>query len=523
MQRKWTKVFLTLASAGVLLIGSDPVFASGSGFTDVSGHWGKQTIEDTASLDLFHGYPDGAFHPDNSITRAEFVTVLDRAMNSPQPVGTAAFSFADVQDGDWYAPYIKEAIESGVIVPGDFRKEFQPNQAITRGEIARMVVRAIQKYVTGSPASVTFSDVKPTDPMSTYIQQAAADNVIKGYPDGTFHAEQPATRAEAATMILRALQAEPQQGPYNNVVGGVQNAAGPLFAISEFLSGVRDLTVFERTTDFTTLSSFADNKVVQKFGNLIQTANTDGSIVDLEWDPLLPEFVSRDYAIVQTQDVSLIRQGSQVKQQGSLGSVTWYLKFENGTWQVIGSSQLNGPKNWVTAPSISGTTAPYVDYKYQTKSGTYFGTLALLGSINDPSVLQNIEQLFSDAGSDKVTIYAIGGVPVEKTPLAAQIQSLEQNPPSVDHSGKVQFLTYEFGIGQVSPVWFPKENVAAGFFAAFTNNNQDQLIQVDGVPWNKIWDNPLWMTMEQKETLQTIYPDAKGYEAQIESLLNQAR
>lgn len=45
-------------------------------FSDTQGHWAENYIYQTAGVGLIHGYPDGTFRPDQTITRAEFITIL---------------------------------------------------------------------------------------------------------------------------------------------------------------------------------------------------------------------------------------------------------------------------------------------------------------------------------------------------------------------------------------------------------------------------------------------------------------
>ena len=45
---------------------------------DVSGHWAEKSIRKAINSELMAGYPDGSFKPNNPVTRAELVTVLDR-------------------------------------------------------------------------------------------------------------------------------------------------------------------------------------------------------------------------------------------------------------------------------------------------------------------------------------------------------------------------------------------------------------------------------------------------------------
>jgi hypothetical protein len=130
------------------------------------------------------------FRPQETITRAEYATILARALGvetAPQP------------GADWYRPTVATLKRSGIIKEeGDF------TLPITRREMGSWVGHAIAWYgvdVGGRP-DVTFSDIAAL-PEAPLISLAAKAGVIKGYPDGTFGPERTATRAEAAAMTMR--------------------------------------------------------------------------------------------------------------------------------------------------------------------------------------------------------------------------------------------------------------------------------------------------------------------------------
>jgi hypothetical protein len=63
-----------------------------AGITDTTEHWAQVHIEKWISDGLITGYPDGSFNPDNSITRAELVTLVNRAFDIPDNNSTSSFS-----------------------------------------------------------------------------------------------------------------------------------------------------------------------------------------------------------------------------------------------------------------------------------------------------------------------------------------------------------------------------------------------------------------------------------------------
>ncbi len=104
-------------------------------FGDVArSEWYADDIGFVASLGVIAGYKDGTFKPNSNITRAEFVTMamkIDRVVNSGK-------SFKDMSDADWYAEYVKSAAEKGYAT-GYLDGTFRPNNPITRAEAVTII------------------------------------------------------------------------------------------------------------------------------------------------------------------------------------------------------------------------------------------------------------------------------------------------------------------------------------------------------------------------------------------------
>jgi hypothetical protein len=144
-------------------------------------------------------YSQRTFRPQDSITRAEYATLLARALGLETPPANTEV---------WYGPVVSALTERGVLRnQGDF------NQPILRREMGEWVGRALQWYeseVTG--AAVSFSDIAGLEE-AAYIQLASKAGVIKGYPDGTYGPERTATRTEAAVMAVRVAKQLQKNSP----------------------------------------------------------------------------------------------------------------------------------------------------------------------------------------------------------------------------------------------------------------------------------------------------------------------
>ena len=131
-------------------------------FSDVSADaWYAKAVNTLASLGMVSGYPDGTFHPDAPITRAEFATIALAFAYEPL---TASCNYNDVPTSAWFYTYVAQATTYGWI--GGSNGYFRPNDNITRAEVSvivnNMLGRAADEDYVDAHAGdlVTFPDVR---------------------------------------------------------------------------------------------------------------------------------------------------------------------------------------------------------------------------------------------------------------------------------------------------------------------------------------------------------------------------
>ncbi|SEN63961.1 Ig-like domain-containing protein [Paenibacillus sp. OV219] len=101
------------------------------------------------------------------------------------------------------------------IVEGNTLTTFAPNKAITRGEFAMFIAKGLG--LTGDrSAAAKFKDVNTNTILAAYIGAASKAGIVQGTTDGTFKPNNPVTREEMASMMVRAassagVQIVPQQ------------------------------------------------------------------------------------------------------------------------------------------------------------------------------------------------------------------------------------------------------------------------------------------------------------------------
>ncbi len=170
-------------------------------FSDIDeDDWFYADVVAAANEGYVEGMGDGKYEPKGSLTRAQFATMIARAMNyEDKPASPAAFT--DV-NGHWAADAINFCAENG-IVDGYEDCTFKPDRAVTRQEVAAMLTRAFDL--------VEVSDDKYPDDASIsgwaseYVYKCLAAGLMKGDKDtGNFRPASILNRAEAATILMNA-------------------------------------------------------------------------------------------------------------------------------------------------------------------------------------------------------------------------------------------------------------------------------------------------------------------------------
>ena len=113
-------------------------------------------------------------------------------------VDTSEMTFSDVPADAWYAPFVLQLVEEEII-NGYPDGTFRPDGEVTRAEFAKMVANYAPKVT--ETKEVSFSDVKEGDWYYEAVTYMAANGYINGYPDSTFKPDDKISRAEVCTIL----------------------------------------------------------------------------------------------------------------------------------------------------------------------------------------------------------------------------------------------------------------------------------------------------------------------------------
>ena len=172
-------------------------------FSDVKNSLNKAAIEALAAREIINGMGDGTFAPNATMTRAQYATIVVKALGLTPKANN---KFKDVAANAWYAPYVGTANTYG-IVKGVSDTEFNPEGTITRQEAAVMTVRAAK--LCGLDTAVGETEI--TDILCDFtdyrtVASWAKENLAWCYKSGVL--DDTAMNVEPKREILRGEVAE---------------------------------------------------------------------------------------------------------------------------------------------------------------------------------------------------------------------------------------------------------------------------------------------------------------------------
>ena len=195
------KVFKTLAAAFLPTILTVTSFNAHvlANTDDISGHWAETQIKEWANIGYINGYPDGTFLPDNSITRAEFLTLVNKIFKFENKTN---INFIDVRPDYWAYSEIQKGISAGY-VSGDKNGTFRPDDFITRQEAA-VIINKLLDNTEITENKPNFKDAYDIDEWAkNSVDIVYEHGILSGFPNGTYRPKKYMTRAEAVSALKR--------------------------------------------------------------------------------------------------------------------------------------------------------------------------------------------------------------------------------------------------------------------------------------------------------------------------------
>ena len=340
-----------------------------------------------AALDIMVGDASGSLNLDASVTRAEFTKMAVAASTSRDAVGdtVAVKPYPDVPQTHWAAPYIKAAVDLG-LVQGDLHGNFNPGRTITLAEGVTIVLRLL------GYEDADFTGVWPSGQMAQYRALDLDEGVTAGQDSAM-------KRRDALYLFYNLMITKNKEGTYYlnvleptlnlvNTAGELDRVAlinsameGPVVASSGWQSQVgfdtATATVY-RNGGESTLSAVQNQDVVY-WSESMHTIWAYSNKVTGIYESAAPSASNPTSVTVagKTYDIETTEAAYQLSDLGGyqVGDSVTLLLGRNGGVAAVGEASLAQDLVYGVVLSVENTTYEDSDgNSYNTRTATIFGT-----------------------------------------------------------------------------------------------------------------------------------------------------
>lgn len=185
-------------------------------YLDVSSnHWAAKQIEILTEKGVIVGYPDGTFKPDDNVTRAEFASMAIKALGQEHTTVAQPVNFTDINPSFWAYDAIQKALYFDLVSCPPQGEPFRPDDTVTRAESISVAVNAltteqISTFKAKEVLSKRFADVNEV-PEWFIIPAGKAEILsmlvtIPSDKKDRIEADRPATRAEVSAILYDMME-----------------------------------------------------------------------------------------------------------------------------------------------------------------------------------------------------------------------------------------------------------------------------------------------------------------------------
>ncbi len=229
-------LFRLALSALVTLVITIPAFA----YPDVtSDHWAAKQIEVLTEKGVIVGYPDGTFKPDDNVSRAEFASMAIKALGQEHTNVAQPVKFTDIEPGFWAYDSIQKALYFDLISCPPQGEPFRPDDTVTRAESISVAVNALTtEQISDMKAkevlSKKFADTNEV-PEWFLIPAGKAEilNMLVTIPSkdrAKIEANRPATRAEVSAILYEMME-QAQLNPNAKLAEAMRKKTGEGYVV----------------------------------------------------------------------------------------------------------------------------------------------------------------------------------------------------------------------------------------------------------------------------------------------------
>lgn len=208
-------------------------------FPDVpTNHWAAKQMDILSDKGVIVGYPDGTFRPDENVTRAEFASMAIKALGQEHTSVAQPVNFTDITEDFWAYDAIQKSVFFDLISCPPSGEPFRPDDTVTRAESITVAVNALTtEQISEAKAKEVLSKYADAAsvPESFLIPAGKSEilNMLVVMPtDGKASLEptRPATRAEVSVILYKMME-QAKLNPNAKLAEAMRNKTGEGFVV----------------------------------------------------------------------------------------------------------------------------------------------------------------------------------------------------------------------------------------------------------------------------------------------------
>lgn len=210
-------------------------------FNDLpANHWANKEITALTEKNIVVGYPDGSFHPDENVTRAEFAAMAIKALGQEEANVFQPIKFIDIDSSYWAYEAIQKAVYFDLISNNKESENFRPEDSVSRAEAINIAVNSLTtEQISAQKAhdvlAKKYKDIN--DIPECFIIPAGKAEIldmlsVKADRKGFVDANRPATRAEV-TAILYDMMIQAKLNPNAKLAEFMRKKTGEGYIVKD--------------------------------------------------------------------------------------------------------------------------------------------------------------------------------------------------------------------------------------------------------------------------------------------------
>lgn len=209
-------------------------------FPDVSdSYWAAPQIKVLSEQGVIVGYPDGTFKPDENVTRAEFASMAIKALGQQNTKVVQPVDFTDIDKDYWAYDAIQKALYFDLVSLPAEGEAFRPDDSVSRAESLSVAVNALTtEQISEQKAKEVLAKAyidAHTVPEWFIIPAGKAEIlgmmvIMPSADKAKIEAERPATRAEVAAILFKMME-QAKLNPNAKLAEAMRKKTGDGFVI----------------------------------------------------------------------------------------------------------------------------------------------------------------------------------------------------------------------------------------------------------------------------------------------------